>query len=127
MRAYFFTNMYIAGIHAGIQAQHCTTELFVKYTRTSLAKKTLYAWAASYKTTLILNGQDSRSMKQILTQLQLFSRLLHLPMATFHEEGIENSMTCIGIVVPSQVYDAYPKSVTEERLLSLIRRFQLAR
>ena len=80
LRAYFFTNMYVVGIHAGIQAQHCTTEMFLKYQPDGfvpeslgcmehLKEDILYDWARDYKTTIILNGGYQGNLERITTIL----------------------------------------------------------
>ena len=56
MRLYSVTNMYMAGIHAGIQTQHSTGELFAKYREYSIQNNTIFEWVIYHKTTIVLNG-----------------------------------------------------------------------
>lgn len=104
MKAYFFTNMYLSSIQHGIQAQHCTAEMFRKYTkRPCQATKVLTEWADHHKVTCVLNGGGSPEMERILTQVKAFSKLLQIPYAVFHESGIGNALTCIGIIAPNEL------------------------
>ena len=73
LRAYFFANMYLPSIHAGVQSQHTTAEMFIKYCVTAnedtLVKEEnlLIDWATNHKTTIVLNGGMSGSLQELVT------------------------------------------------------------
>lgn len=104
MRLYAFQNMYLSGVQAGIQTQHSTVQLFVKYQpnmepdpRTEL----LYEWATNHETTIILNGGDHENLACIY---EVLADLDTLPFAAFREEGVNNSLTNVCVVVPEDMY-----------------------
>ncbi len=113
MRAYFFGNMYLSSIQQGIQAQHCTVEMFLKYTVHSKSssdfigehqRDMLYDWARGHKTTILLNGGDTEALYDI-------EELIHndenpYPRTSFLESyiALNNTLTCVGIILPERVY-----------------------
>jgi hypothetical protein len=106
LRAYFFNNMYLGGIQAGIQAQHCTAEMFTNYPHASLNGQgcVLWNWALHHKTTIILNGGYASNLKHLV---DLFDTLDNpYPWAVFREseEALEGCITSVGIIVPENIY-----------------------
>lgn len=65
MRVYYLTNMYFSGIHAGIQASHALSEMFMKYCTNSDAKNDIFDWALNHKTACVLNGGNNKQMKEL--------------------------------------------------------------
>ena len=108
MRAYFFGNMYLSSIQQGIQAQHCTAEMFVKYQAGHPEKyhDQLYDWAQNHKTSVLLNGGDCAGLSEIFQVLD--SPDNPYPWAVFLEsnDALRNALTCVGIVIPKRVYVA---------------------
>ena len=115
MRAYFFGNMYLSSIQQGIQAQHCTAELFLKYslygklTGDFIGEKqrvSLYEWADNHKTSILLNGGDCAGLSEIF--LLLDSPDNPYPWAIFVEsnDALRNALTCVGIILPERIYEA---------------------
>jgi len=108
MRAYFFAHSYLSGIQKGIQAQHCTSEIFRRYQHMSAlqdVQDTLIRWADRYKTTIILNGGDSVVLQQLSTRIELYWKHLRLPWGYFNEDASVNyAITCVGIIVPERIY-----------------------
>ena len=108
MRAYFFGNMYLSSIQQGIQAQHCTAELFVKYQAGHPEKlhDTLYQWARLHKTSILLNGGGSVELQNLVDILN--TNMNPYPWATFREssEALNSVRTCVGIILPERVYAA---------------------
>ena len=112
LRAYFFQNMYLQGIHAGIQSQHTTVEMFRKYTKlresrsriAELDYDMLVDWADNYKTTIVLNGGYAVNLERIKTLFQ--SQDNPYPWASFNEsaEALSGCITNVGIVVPEKVF-----------------------
>ncbi len=108
MRAYFFGNMYLSSIQQGIQAQHCTAEMFVKYQAGHPEKShdTLYDWARNHKTSILLNGGGDEELRAIVHLL--ISDGNPYPWATFYESqsALDGIRTCVGIILPERVYEA---------------------
>lgn len=110
MRAYFFNNMYLQGIQAGIQAQHCTAEMFAKYEDNPYGhgplheKIALLDWANNHRTTIILNGGNHSNLDDIYEIIESLANLTTLPFAVFREEGINDAITSVGIIVPEDIY-----------------------
>lgn len=111
MRLYSITNMYMNGIHSGIQTQHSTVELFVKYpitnSKTHNSANIIHDWAKNHKTTIVLNGGMHDSLMKVLHLLQEWG--YHndeaLPFAPFFEPGINNALTSISIIMPQDAID----------------------
>jgi hypothetical protein len=112
MRAYFFGNMYLSSIQQGIQALHCTSEMFVKYQLPpddSLmfdVSDHLYDWAREHKTVVLLNAGYSSTIRDI--QAFMMDNDNHYPWAVFHEgdDALDGALTCLGIVLPEKIYEA---------------------
>ena len=109
MRAYFFGNFYLSSIQQGIQAQHCTAEMFVKYSVSgeSLTKRShLYDWAENHKTSILLNGGDTDGLYNIREMMYDTTNLY--PWAYFRESqsALNQALTCVGIILPERVYEA---------------------
>lgn len=106
-RGYFFQNFYLQGIQAGIQTQHCTVEIFTKYNSSNMQpnfveRLKLYKWATKDKTTIILNGGTSQDLRDTI---MLFDHKDNkLPWSYFVEDGLDNTLTNVGIVVPECIY-----------------------
>lgn len=130
MRLYFFNNMYLGGIQAGIQAGHAAVELMLKYGDEPAVKD----WAENHKTFIILNGGDSDNLHAI------YNEIMELPeyyYAAFREPGVNNSLTSIALLVPESVYEAasvmrsIPGSelwnTSDERAIKLLNTYGLFR
>lgn len=104
-RAYFICNMYTAGIHAGIQAQHCTSELFVKYSSEPDKSGFLWQWAREDKVTILLNG----GYQQNLLDFESFFKYsgCRFPWTSWREsqEALNGALTCVGVIVPVDIFD----------------------
>lgn len=125
LRAYFFQNMYLSGLQAGLQSQHTTAEMFVKYNSYAIAagggksshigssmKKIgmLYSWASDHKTTIILNGGYSSNLQKIVDLLEDSQN--PMPFNFFHEteDALNGALTNVGVIVS----DRYWKVKVEE-------------
>ncbi len=112
MRLYGITNMYMSGIHAGIQTQHSTAELFIKYPMTNSATSdkacVISDWAKYYKTTVVLNGgmhDNLEDFKLLLLKWAAAEPEESLPFAPFYEPGVNHALTSISIVVPADAVE----------------------
>lgn len=104
MRAYFFQNFYLQGIHAGIQSQHTTAEMFVKYSIGSEQHSMLFDWAINHKTTIVLNGgtqSDLLAIEKLLDNCKF-------PWAAFREatDALNGALTNVGVILPEYIYNA---------------------
>lgn len=106
MRAYFFGNHYLSSIQQGIQAAHCTTEMFMKYDGNMHQHSALIDWATNHKTMILLNGGYAST----ITDLTEFLDNVHdndFPYASFYEseECMNGMQTCVGIILPQRIYE----------------------
>lgn len=130
MRAYFFGNMYLSSIQQGIQAQHCTAEMFVKYPpidlqdfafstgeeppehmkQESLKSETLFKWARDHKTTILLNGGEKADLLSLIPILKQEDN--PYPWAHFSEsnDALNCCLTCVGIILPEKMYSDEAKA-----------------
>lgn len=107
LRAYFFQNMYLQGIHAGIQSQHTTAEMFVKYLPFEhKGLDTLYAWANNHKTTIVLNGGMQGDLEEAIKVFDTEDN--PYPWAFFKESeyALGGALTNVGIILPEKIYNA---------------------
>jgi hypothetical protein len=112
MRLYSYTNMYMEGIHAGIQTSHAVNELWVKYDATDPGKaySRLVEWAADHKTIYVYNGGLSSMLWSRYQMLREFAKQFDLPIARFYEskDALNGALTCVALVVPEEYYRSQP-------------------
>lgn len=108
MRFYAFTNFYLSPLQKGIQAQHCTAELFTHYNHESAGGRILYEWANNHKTTIVLNGGNCADLNEIFLQLRALCAEPGYPYQSFSEDAasLNGAITCVGVIVPPIVYDS---------------------
>ncbi len=107
LRVYFFQNMYLQGIHAGIQSQHTTAEMFVKYLPFQhQGSDILYNWANNYKTTIVLNGGMQGDLEEAIKVFDTKDN--PYPWAFFKESeyALGGALTNVGIILPEKIYNA---------------------
>lgn len=141
LRLYAVTNMYLSGIHAGIQTAHIVDKLWNKYTDPLAplpSRLVLREWSEHYKTIIVLNGGYQSVLQSTYDELRRPLKQLGLPMARFYEskEALNGALTVIGFVLPDSVY-ALPRELpieeiaqlqTEERhVYNVISRFYMAK
>ena len=102
MRLYFFVNLHIGGIHAGIQSGHAAMKLARKYRNDEAAQNVVDEFIDNHETFVLLNGGESDSMNEILTHLQRED--CPLLWQEFRDSGIDNAMTAIAVLVPEHLY-----------------------
>jgi len=116
-RAYFFGNMYLSSIQQGIQALHCTAEMFIKYADQNEPNYySLREWASISKTTVLLNAGYGDEIRDLIV---LFSDPdCDYPWAEFYEEkaSLDGALTCVGIILPGFIYEG--ARLVREGLLS---------
>lgn len=136
MRAYFFGNMYLSSIQQGIQAQHCTGELIVKYKPELLVPtgylldnaeqyEMLCDYLENHKTSILLNGGYSENLHQLV---ESFSNTENpYPWAAFHEsdEALDGALTCVGIILPEAIYEtaAFVRQARSNYDRNIVERF----
>lgn len=105
-----FQNMYLQGIHAGIQSGHCWMYMACRYyghqiSESAHAKKCMFwEWANHHHTVSIKNGGDQAALIGIIKLLQHLDN--SYPWLQWYEgEGALNgALTNVSIVVPEHVY-----------------------
>lgn len=123
MRAYYWGNFYLSAIQQGIQALHCTSEMFVKYqgdpNPVEYDKRLmLYDWAEAHKTVVVLNGGDSKDLLHIAANMAVDDN--PYPWAQWREDerALNYATTCVGIIVDEKII----ANVDEVRLARKERR-----
>ena len=112
-RAYFFNNMYLEGIHNGIQAGHAIDQMWLKYTDPNADPNrlaNLRDFSKRHKTFIILTAGEHQNMMQTFKTL-FKSRDNPYPYERFLEPGLNNTITSIGIILPKCMYDAVSMAV----------------
>lgn len=107
MRFYSIGNMYLSSIQQGIQAFHCLGEMTIKYDAPELAVDSkFYDWLDNHKTLICLNGGNNERLNDFYTFLNS-STYNPYPYTKFHEDdaSMGGMLTCVGIVVPEQIYN----------------------
>jgi len=101
MRFYAVGNMYLSSIQQGIQAAHCVGEMALKI----LGNKLVSEWLHTHKTLICLNGGNNKSLNDFYDLVRYQSQF---PVAKFHEdeESLGGVLTCVGIIVPKEIYEA---------------------
>ena len=121
LRAYFFNNMYLQGAHSGIQSQHTTTEMFVKYQWVDSGAiqeylinesdtELLYDWAQNHKTTIVLNGGMSGDLQALVELFESNENPYTWAFFKETEYALNGALTNVGIILPEKIYN-YDKDV----------------
>lgn len=120
LRFYTYTNFYISSIQHGIQTGHASVDLLQKYRRkfddavnsendSEKANRIMQArnnlavvtdWADNHKTYVVLNGGDDSGINKIN---DLASKT-GFPFIDFKEPGLGNIRTCVGIILPDEIF-----------------------
>jgi hypothetical protein len=110
MRLYTFCNFYLSSIQQGIQPAHVIADMFVKYQTQYMPGNreamSLYDWAEYHKTLVCLNGGNAADLRALWETVQRLGKELKLAHGCFHEDeqSLDKTMTCVGIVVPENIY-----------------------
>ena len=104
LRLYAFNHYKLCGIHAGIQTQHSTQEMNNVFHQWG-GQDILQEWANKWKTTIILNGGNSKSLEEIRTLIYEGEHIY--PDGEFYEseDDMEGILTNVCIVVPEKVFN----------------------
>lgn len=136
MRLYSWVNMYLEGIHAGIQTAHVQGEIHAKYqalvedeqacsapliitnSKSRCQRKLdLYnEWERNHKVIQVYNGGYASSLRQRVDELAIYAEHFNLPFAKFHEgvDALDGALTAVGIIVPEQLYDRKNRDAAPE-------------
>ena len=133
MRAYFFNNMYLASIQQGIQPQHVTSSLFVKYRGESQITDQLYDWADNHITSIMLNAGYSSALREIIA---FFDNTENpYPWTYFVEDedaigplvptvdGHGGALTSVGIILPAKIYETAAAMKADPQVIEEISKF----
>jgi hypothetical protein len=110
MRAYFFNNMYLNGIHNGIQAGHALDQLWSslteakgKRTKSAEAKfAMLREFSREHKTWIILKSGDSNALFDLY---KFMAGQKTYPFTMFQEPGLNHAPTSVVVILPERMYD----------------------
>lgn len=106
MRLYVFSNMYLSPIQHGIQGLHSMGEMVLKYPTSSKPGKRFRTWLRDHKTVIVLKGGYSSVLSCIDDALsEIASADPGLPFAFFREEGLEDAITSVSVVVGEASYN----------------------
>ena len=113
MRAYFFCNMYLAGIHTGIQGGHALDQMWLKYTnpKNPQPEKLTYLrkFSKRHKTFYMLTGGEHSH----LIRLHKLLAKMNYPFEKFLEPGLNNACTAVCVILPTCMYDAVSKAAAK--------------
>lgn len=134
MRCYHLCNMYLVGVHAGIQSAHSQHEMAIKYLASTPyrnlaadeslteygarldmfhdAKAEYIDWANNHKTLILLNGGMMSHLLEFKAFLEAHQHSYAWASFCEEEAAINGAMTNIGIVLPEHMY-AYNRDVLE--------------
>lgn len=109
MRLYSFVNMYMGGIHAGIQTAHALSAMWAHY-HTGLAPQLdsaaqmLQEWERQHKTLICLSGGDHAALSELLRLMADAEN--PYPWGSFNESdaALNGALTAIVIVLPEKFY-----------------------
>ena len=108
MRAYFFCNQYLAGIHNGIQSGHALNLLWPKYINDKDQLATLLDFSVNHQTWICLNGGDHGMLQDLYFFMQDQKTY---PFTVFQEPGLNNANTAVVIILPERMYDDHARMV----------------
>lgn len=123
-RLYSFVNMYLTGIHAGIQTAHLVGNLACRMSvapADSDEMKTYQTWLGIDKTIIVLNGGSTGNMQNIVDDVAQAGKEFVVPWASFSEshDALGGIMTAVGIILPPVVYnDTSPYAPRIARLVN---------
>ena len=106
LRFYAFGNMYLSSIQQGLQAAHVVSEMSTKYWgEQSEYAHSFYDWAANHKTMVLLNGGYGENLRDLIDFFDCMDN--EYPFAYFRESeaALDNALTSVGIILPSDIYD----------------------
>ena len=106
-RAYYFGNMYLSSIQQGIQALHCTSEMYLRYSREdSIAHKDLFNWGKNDKTVVLLNGGDHSALIKIQEYVDSTDNPYAWADWCEGDPDLNGAMTCVGIILPPRIFES---------------------
>lgn len=122
MRAFFFTNMYLSSIQNGIQSAHCLAEIYNTYITDEGTDDALFKyvtdWAENHKTIIVLNGGTGDDLRKL--QVFFEDNANTFPWSYFHEPSLDNTKTCVGIILPEYIYETVTRVLNKTVSLASI-------
>ncbi len=107
-RAYYFGNMYLSSIQQGIQALHCTSEMYLRYDprNPSAQGAGLRLWGENDKTVVLLNGGDHSALIKIQEYLDSVDNPYAWADWCEGDPDLNGAMTCVGIILPPRIFES---------------------
>jgi hypothetical protein len=112
MRCYFFTNMYMSAIHAGIQSQHSGQRLCNKYgmgfngeqNPTAIAE--YKSWAKDHETSILINAGHQINLERLINLLESSEGNEKKAWASFNEtkDALNGALTSVAVVLDEKIY-----------------------
>lgn len=142
MRGYFILQYQMEGIHAGIQAAHCLSDLTRNYMLGAMndeQRDVFTRWNLHHKTKILLNGGYQQNLLEIQNILNQHGSYAGWPTGSFNEslEASNGLLTCVGVIIPdnrptndiweSMHGDTDPITVSKRIILGAIKDLRLAR
>ena len=124
MRLYVFSNMYLSPIQHGIQGLHAMGEMVLKYPAASRGGKRFRKWLGEHKTVIVLNAGYSSvlgDIHQILGEISKDDP--GVAFASFREEGLEDALTSVAVVVEEKSYCPVAGGESEAQIVELLEQF----
>ena len=106
-RAYFFGNGYLSSIQHGIQAQHATTRMFIKYFYDSSTRQQVLMDYGQYdETSILLNAGYSSEIRDLIRFFDTSQN--PYPWCEFFEsqDALDGALTTVGIILPKGIHEA---------------------
>ena len=110
-RCYHISNMYLNGIHAGIQSAHSQHEFARKYAFPAMdgkapckALKTYREWAENHKVIVCLNGGMSMHLEALVDLMKHEQNDMPWVEWRESEEALNGAITNVAIVLPDRIY-----------------------
>ena len=127
-RCYFVNIMYLLSGQTGIQAQHASTRLMLKYWNLDNQEEYLgpnkkvdivKEWADKHETSIVLNGGMHGDLVELHNWLCQNQNEISVPFASFEESeyALNDVMTSIAIVLPQWIWGATPYELIDNLLV----------
>lgn len=103
----FVNNVYMSPIQWGIQTAHVVSSMMVKYHQ-SERTDVFNNWAAISPTIIVCKGGILSTLQEIEQKIDFLGNSFNLAHASFCEddESLGGILTCVGILVPEEIYEA---------------------
>lgn len=106
MRYYGFSNMYLSSLQVGLQNAHCIAEMSTRYRAQTTLSTQYQNWALDHRTIILLNGGNQLALQELLTYFDVDENPYAWDYFEEDEQSLNNCLTCVGIIIPENIYNA---------------------